>query len=302
MSVALEGHKKGVPLTAYYQLVKPGIVYANCMTAAAGFLFASKNEFEFQSFIASIVGIALIIAGSCVLNNVLDRQIDRHMKRTEKRPTVTGEISVTSAIVYGLVLLVIGLSILFLLVNNLVGLLGIIAVIAYVGIYGFFKRRSPFGTVVGAVPGALPIMAGYVSVSGVIDVTAIVLFFILFSWQMPHFYAISIYRQKEYANAGIPVLTVRRTLQYTKIVSGAYLLLFIGAVFMLPIVHKVGLIYDLGMAAIIFYWLYVYVRGIRRQTPRVEIAWARSFFGASLLVLIVFSVLISIDNLLPGMI
>ncbi|HEU5122168.1 MAG TPA: protoheme IX farnesyltransferase, partial [Candidatus Saccharimonadales bacterium] len=192
-------------IKSYYYLAKPGIIYGNVLAAMAGFLFGSGRTFEGWRFLALVFGIGLVIGASCVLNNILDRGIDKKMARTKKRALVTGDITIPSAIIYAVTLAGGGFSLLVLYTNWLTAALGAFAMVFYVVLYGIAKRKTIFGTLVGAVPGAIPPVTGYVAVSNQLDGAALLLFLILVAWQMPHFYAISIYRRHDYDAAAIPV-------------------------------------------------------------------------------------------------
>jgi len=197
-------------LKAYYRLTKPGIIYGNLLTAAAGFLFASKWHIVPGLFAATLAGTSLVIAAACVYNNYIDRNIDKRMARTKKRALVQGTISGKHALIFATMLGVLGFALLLAYTNTLVTVIGVIAFIDYVVLYGISKRRSVYGTIVGSISGAAPIVAGYVAVTNQFDLGALLLFFILVYWQMPHFYGIAMYRFDDYKAAGIPVLPVQK--------------------------------------------------------------------------------------------
>ena len=191
-------------LRDYYSLVKPGVLYGNALTAAAGFLLASAGVIDIWLFIALVIGTTLIIASACALNNFLDQDIDSKMERTKTRAIVAGKVKGSHAVILSVVLGVVGITILALFTNMLVVLVGIVGFVDYVVLYGMLsKRLSIHGTLVGSISGAAPILAGYVAVSGAFDIGAIIVFAAMFVWQMPEFYSISIYRRREYAAAGI---------------------------------------------------------------------------------------------------
>lgn len=198
-------------LQAYYQLVKPGVMYGNVLTGVAGYLFAAGHFgiFSWGNFAATIFGMTLVVSAACVLNNYLDQDIDQIMKRTKKRPSVTGEVSGRAMVLYSITLFALGTLMLALWTNWLVVAIGVLGFVIYVWLYGALsKRKSLHGTLVGSISGAMPIAGGYAAVSGTIDTGLILVFLILFFWQFPEFYSISIYRRKEYKAAGIPVISV----------------------------------------------------------------------------------------------
>jgi heme o synthase len=283
-------------IRAYYQLTKPGIIRGNVMTATGGFLLAANGHIAIGLYSAAMVGVTAIIASACVTNNYIDREIDKKMQRTQKRALATGEISVASALLFAAVLGVIGFVSLALFVNSLTLLLGVIAFVFYVGIYGYAKRRSPLGTLVGSVPGAMSVTAGYTAVTNRLDAGAALLFLIMVAWQMPHFYAIAIYRLKEYKAADLPVLPSVRGIRQTKNQIVLFMCLYVAAVCALFVAGYGGWTYLIVMLGVSGWWLLVAAKGL--HTPKSD-AWARKVFGVSLAVLTTFSVMISVNAWLP---
>jgi protoheme IX farnesyltransferase len=283
---------------AYYLLTKPGIIKGNLFSATAGFLLASKGNIEFLLLFYTLIGIAFAIASGCVVNNFVDIDIDRKMKRTYKRSLVTGEISGRSALIYAGVLGIIGLGVLGALVNYLTMFIGIAGFIFYVAIYGYFKRKSVHGTLVGSISGSLPPVAGYIAVTGAFDLGAVLLFVALAAWQMPHFYAIAMYRSQDYKDASLPVLPVVKGPKNTIIQIIIYIILFIIASILLSVCGYTGLTYTIIVLGIGLWWLSIGLKGLNVSIKDSD-TWARSVFKSSLLVLIVFSVMISINSLVP---
>lgn len=287
--------KKRSTFKKYYHLTKPGIIRGNVITAAAGFLLASKNEFHLGTFIAMLVGISLVIASACVLNNYIDRKIDAKMERTKKRALVSGSISVQNAIIFASVLGFAGLvSLSF--TNLLTICLALIGVVFYVVFYGIAKRKTVHGTLVGSVSGAIPISVGYCAASGAFDIGAVLLFLILVFWQMPHFYAIAIYRKKDYQAAGIPALPIKKGNHSTKVQIVLYIIAFIIASYTLMVFGYTGYTYLLVMALLGVWWLRMAVQGFSTKNDEM---WAEKVFGFSLIVLLAFSIMIAVEILLP---
>jgi protoheme IX farnesyltransferase len=282
-------------LREYYQLTKPGIIYGNALTAAAGFLLASRTHINLWLFIALLGGMSLVIASACVYNNYIDRGIDKHMARTSKRALVTGAISGRSALVYATLLGVVGFTVLTLYTNRLTVVVGAVALNDYVVLYGISKRRSVHSTLVGSVAGSAPIVAGYVSVTGNIDAAAVILFLILTFWQMPHFYAIAMYRAKDYKAAGLPVLPLERGNPAAKRQMVLYIIAFVLAVLALTIWGYTGYIYTIVMGLVGLYWLWLALQGFRATDDAV---WARKVFLFSLIVIMSLSIMVSIGGLI----
>ncbi len=266
------------------------------MTAAAGFLLAAKGKIDFLLFAFTLLGTALIIASSCVINNVIDRGIDKKMTRTKKRSLVTGDVQIKQALIYAAVLLLGGFWVLACFTNWLTVAVGFGGVLAYVVFYSIFKRRSAFGTLVGSISGAMPPLAGYLAVSNQLDLAVLFLFLILCFWQMPHFYAISIYRKQEYASAGLPVWPIRHGLKSTKRQMIGFIILYIVSVVMLNVYGYTGwsyLISNLGIGAA---WLVIGLKGFLEPD---SITWGKKVFGMSLLVISVFSLSLYLNAWIP---
>lgn len=278
-------------LKAYYRLTKPGIIQGNVMTAAAGFLFASPHSIAFGRLLATLAGTALIIASACVFNNYLDRSIDSKMSRTQKRALVTGQIPLRNAVVYAAVLGLLGALCLVLFVNYLTLLIGVIAFIDYVVIYGWAKRHTIHSTLIGSVCGAASLVAGYTGATGRFDMAAFLLFLVMVFWQMPHFYAIGIFRLKDYKAAGLPILPVVHGVRQTQIQIIAYTIAFTFACAALTVFGYTGRIFLVVMTALNLYWV---ARGIKGFQTGDATKWARQMFGLSLIVLLVLSVMLAV--------
>jgi protoheme IX farnesyltransferase len=281
----------------YYSLAKPGVLYGNALTAAAGFLLAARGHIDMWLFLALVVGSTLVIASACVLNNFLDQDIDSKMARTKKRAIVSGKVKGRDAVILSIVLGIVGLAILIAWTNWLVVIVGIIGFVDYVVLYGMLsKRLSIHGTLVGSISGAAPILAGYVAVSGVIDMGAIIVFAAMFLWQMPEFYSIAIYRLKEYKAAGVPVISVVKGAEHTRLQIFFYTIAFVVSTLLLTPYGYTGYSYFVIMGLLGAYWLYLATIGFKAKDID---AWARRMFRFSLIILLAFCAMISIDWLLP---
>ena len=264
-------------VSLYYILTKPGIIRGNAIHVLAGALFAAIWAPDWTPIIGVLIGTSLVIASACVVNNYFDRRIDTKMKRTKARASVTGEIPLAHGVLFALALLIAGFWVLYLFTNWIVIMIGIVAYITYAFIYTLLKPHTVYSTLIGAIPGALPAMAGYVAVDGQLSIGAWCIFLLIFVWQMPHFYAISIFRKNEYKAAGVPVLGAVKSFQTVKTHILFYQVLYTGVVATMitfqVVTPAAGLILLAGAA----YWLYVYA-----FTEGDEIKWSKSIFGASL--------------------
>lgn len=283
----------------YYSLTKPGVLYGNVITAVAGFMLAAGyfHHFYIGLFVATIVGTTLVIASACVLNNVLDQDIDRIMERTKGRAVAAGDIPGRNATLFSIILGLVGIAILVSWVNWLVVAIGIVGFVVYVWLYGALsKRKSIHGTLVGSISGAMPILAGYCAVAGHLDAAAVLVFLMLFFWQFPEFYSIAIYRRNEYRAAKIPVMPVVKGIKSTTWQIYIYTVLFVLAVLLLTPLGYTGYIYLVVMAAIGLYWLWLAAKGLHASDVD---AWARRNFHFSLVALLALSLMLSIGAFLP---
>ncbi|MEK7625907.1 MAG: heme o synthase [Patescibacteria group bacterium] len=280
----------------YYLLTKPGIIRGNAITALAGFLLASKGNIDIWLLLATIAGISLIMASGCVFNNYIDRNIDKKMTRTKSRALVIRSVPTINALIYASLIGIAGFILLSIYTNLTTVIIGVIGFVDYIVLYGLAKRRSVHGTLVGSISGATPPVAGYTAVTGSLDVGAILLFLILVFWQMPHFYAIAIRRIDDYKKASIPVLPIKSGMKQTKIQIFLYILAFMCATTLLFITGYAGITYLIVMLGVGLYWLWIAIKGFEAKDNSL---WAKSLFLFSLKVLLVFSVMLSIDVFVP---
>jgi protoheme IX farnesyltransferase len=283
-------------IKTYYRLTKPGIIYGNAVTAAAGFLLASGRHIDALLLLSMLVGLSLIIASGCVFNNCIDRDIDSKMSRTKQRALVTGKVSTAAALLYATVLGAAGSLTLGLFTNTLTLLIALGGLFAYTVLYSIWKRRSSWGTVVGSLSGAVPPVVGYCAVTNRLDLGSFLLFLILVFWQMPHFYSIAIYRAREYKAAGIPVLSLEKGVSRTKTIILAYIAIFILAAAALSASGYTGYSYLIIILAASLYWLWLGLKGYKLADSD---RWARRMFGTSLLVITAFSAGLAINAWLP---
>ena len=280
-------------LKVYYRLTKPGIIRGNALAAAAGFFLATPGRsFSVGLFAFMLMGLSLVIASACVFNNVLDRGIDAQMARTKKRALVTGHVTISVALVYATIIGAAGFTVLALGTNLLATLLAATGFIFYVAIYGLAKRRTPWGTEVGSISGAIPPVVGYCAVSGQFDTGAMLLFLVLVFWQMPHFYAIAIYRLSDYQSAKIPVLPAVKGAQVTVRRMTAYASAFVAAIIALAVFGPATWLFGLACGLMGILWLRKILAG--RHVTDHEV-WAKSVFRFSLLVMLTVCVMSGAD-------
>jgi protoheme IX farnesyltransferase len=285
-----------VAFRAYYELIKPGRTIANGMTALAGYLFAADGNVSFSLLLATVGGISLIVASACAFNNYFDRGIDSGMERTKHRALVEGIVKPWHATVYAAVLGVAGFALLASFTNMVTVVLGIIGMVDYLVLYGVFKRRSKYSTLIGSICGATPIAAGFTTVAGTFDHNALLLFLLMVFWQMPHFYAIAIYRKSDYKAANLPVWSVKRGVTATKLQIAIYSFGFLAACVAMGLSSQASKSFLIIMGVLAALWTFKSLQGFR--TPHAN-AWARGMFGFSLIVLLAMCTVLSLNAWLP---
>lgn len=285
-----------VTIEKYYRLTKPGIIYGNLITATAGYLFASHWHIDFITLIAMLLGLSLVIGCGCVLNNIIDRKIDIKMERTKKRALITGDISTKNALIYGLVIGILGSIVLLKYTNALTFQVALFGLIFYLAVYGFIKRRSVYGTLIGAFAGAVPPVVGFTSVTNYLDFSSVLLFAILVCWQLSHFYAISLYRKDDYAAANLPVWPVIKGDKSTETQILGFIAMYTVFASSLFIFGYCGFLYLLVILITGMTWLVSSLKSDLRSKPK---QWGRQVFLSSLIVLLISSVAISLGPIAP---
>jgi len=272
------------------RLTKPRITLMVVVTGIGGIWLAARSaqagaQASFQwSWLFGLLGLVLAVSSANALNMYIERDIDRHMSRTRNRPLPSGRLSATTALVFGLALGVASLPLLVFTVNTLTAVLAGISLFLYVLVYTPLKQRTPWAMAIGAIPGAMPPLLGWTTVSGSLDAGGLALFAVLFFWQLPHFLAISIFRHSEYSRAGIRVFPDVLTPPATRLHSLVYLVLLIASSLVLVPLGMAGVLYGFVAAALGTAFLVVSARGIG-QTQQTATRWARHVFVASLVYL-----------------
>jgi len=193
---------------AYLELTKPRITFLIVLTSAAGFALGSRGAVNYLQLVHALIGIALLSSGIATLNQFIERDLDGLMRRTAERPLPSGRLFPFEALWFGISLTLMAELYLAVLVNPLTALLGLTVIAGYLFVYTPLKTRTTLSTALGAFPGAMPPLMGWTAARGEIDVSAWVLFAILFLWQFPHFLAIAWMYREDYSRAGIRMLPV----------------------------------------------------------------------------------------------
>lgn len=274
-------------LRDFVALAKPRIT-VNVLVTAAGGLLLAPGEPTTLTWICTLVGTAMIVSGANALNMVWERDSDRFMARTKDRPLPAGRMSPRTALTFGVVMSVAAIPLLV-AVNLTTAFLAVLANLSYVLAYTPMKARSHLSLFVGAVPGAIPPLLGWTAATERVDVGGLVLFGILYFWQIPHFLAIALFRRNDYAAAGLKVMpnvagvpaTKRAMVNYTAALVAMSLLAF-----PLGIAGRGYLIGAFAAGCVFLAWA---CAGLGRVDPAHEPTkdkWARSFFGISIVYLL----------------
>lgn len=280
-------------IKTYYLLTKPGIIMGNLITTVAAFILASRGDIDFWLFLATGAGLFFVIGSACVFNNYIDRDADKKMARTKNRALVKGEISTRSALIFAVVMGLVGLAILSLYTNFLAAFVASIGFVVYVALYSLWKYHSYYATLVGSISGAIPPVVGYCAASDCFDLGAAILFIILVLWQMPHFFSIAVFRSEEYAAASIPVLPLVKGMHATKIQMLLYIIGFILSTVLLIAFGYTGYAYLTVSLALGISWLWLCLQGFKSKNDRI---WAHKMFRLSLLIITILCFMISIDG------
>jgi protoheme IX farnesyltransferase len=280
-------------LADYFELTKPRITLMVVITALVGFVMASPGRPELDGLAAALFGTALVAAGASALNMVFEREIDARMHRTQRRPLPAGRLKARDAAAFALAITACGLLELAWLCPPSAAAVAAVTWGSYLFLYTPLKPRTSLSTVVGAFPGALPPVIGWVAARGTFDPGAFVLFAILFLWQIPHFLAIAWIYREDYARGGLPMLPVldpegRITGRQAVANSVALLLVSLSPV----MARMAGIPYLIGAFVLGVAFTLVAAMAAVRRTP----AAARALFLSSVLYLPALCGLLLIDR------
>lgn len=277
----------------YFTLCKPRVVALMLLTAAVGMYLATPGWVSFATLLPALMGIGLCAGSAAAINHLVDRHIDAIMARTKQRPVANGRISVLNAAYFAAILGALGLAILFLWVNALTATLTFITLIGYAGVYtGYLKRATPQNIVIGGLAGAAPPLLGWTAVTGQLDPQGLLLVLIIFTWTPPHFWALAIYRFKEYQHAEIPMLPVTHGIAFTKLSILLYTVLLL-VVSILPFaVGMSGRFYLIGALVLGSRFLYWAIALYRHEQPLI----AMRTFRFSILYLLLLFVFLLLDH------
>ncbi len=237
------GTGPGSTLQDYWELVKPEITFQVVLAALAGFILGTSGSPNLTLLILTLAGTAFASAGGGVLNHYIERHNDALMRRTAQRPLPSGRIPPRVALVFGISLMITGLTLLW-WVNLITQILATLTIVLYLFAYTPLKRRTTYNTLIGTIPGALPALGGYTAATGAVGTAGWILFAMFALWQIPHFLALAWMYRKDYVRGGHAMLpaknpeakaTARRILGYS--------ILLLGTSLLFPLLSYTGWIY-----------------------------------------------------------
>lgn len=287
--------------SSYYELSKPGITKMVVFSTTVGyFLGLTSVSSHFSTleglvhFLLTVLGTTFVSAGSCAFNHYVERSFDAKMARTQNRPLVNGSLHPTQGLLFALALSVIGLYFVF-LINDLTFTLAIVTTVTYIAVYTPLKRKTTLSTIIGALPGAIPALGGYTSVTNSLGIPGILLFSVLFFWQLPHFYSLSWLYREDYANGGFVLdSVVDPTGKNVSIKSSIYIILLLATTTAFYAFNVASVLFLVGSTFVGCYFLYNAILFIKNRTKKAS----RTLLISSYIYLMTVFFLLLIDTLL----
>jgi protoheme IX farnesyltransferase len=290
MHSGAQAEQTGIRLQQFLALTKPRVVSLIVFTAVIGMFLATPGMVPLQALLFGTVGIALVAGAAAAINCLVEQKIDALMARTRARPLPMGQLSSAQTLLFAAIVGGAGLALLHSLVNPLTMWLTLATFVGYAIVYTvILKPLTPQNIVIGGASGAMPPVLGWAAVTGEVHSDALLLFLIIFAWTPPHFWALALYRKKEYAKAGVPMLPVTHGDRFTRLHVLLYTLILV-AVSVLPFTTRMSGIVYLASALLlggVFLWyavrIYVdYSDRLAQKTFRYSIVYLSLLFAALL--------------------
>ncbi len=293
METSIEQDSIGARIYQYYQLTKPRVVSLIVFTAFIGMFLAVPGAVPLDALIFGTIGIALVAGAAAALNCLVELKFDAVMARTQRRPLAQGKLSVPEALCFLGVVGGLGLFILHQLVNPLTMWLTLGTFVGYAIIYTIIlKPLTPQNIVIGGASGAMPPVLGWAAVTGEVTADALLLFLIIFAWTPPHFWALALYRKKEYASIGMPMLPVTHGDHYTRLQVLLYTIILCVVTLLPYITQMSGLIYLASVVVLNSIFMYYAIEIYRNYSDHL----ARKAFRYSIMYLALLFVGLLIDH------
>ncbi|MFN8435646.1 MAG: heme o synthase [Anaerolineales bacterium] len=279
----------------FFILSKPVIVLLLLVTTYGGLVAGGKAWPSASLTFWTLFGGALAAAGSSALNQYIDRELDKNMQRTSKRPLADGRLTAAEGLSYGLALCLVSYYVMAGFVNLLAAMLSLAGIFYYVFFYSvWLKKATVQNIVIGGGAGAIPPMVGWAAATGSLSLAAWILFAIIFMWTPPHFWALAIVRKNDYARAGVPMLPVVEGEEKTRKQILIYTIELIAVTLLLPIFNLAGTIYLISaivLGAFLFYAAWKVFREGGNKVAWMMYRWSSMYLAFIFLALILDSVL-----------
>jgi protoheme IX farnesyltransferase len=280
----------------YYELTKPKVVMLLLLTALVGMCLATDTWVDPVVLVAGMLGIGMLSSAAAVINHAVDHKIDAVMARTFNRPVAKGKVSIEKALAFAAILGVLGFAALAIFVNMLTAWLTLLSLVGYAVIYTMYlKRATPQNIVIGGLAGAAPPLLGWTAVTGEIHAYGLLLVLIVFTWTPPHFWALAIHREKDYAKAKIPMLPNTHGIDFTKTCIVLYTVLLCLICLLPYLTGMSGPVYLVGSSLLNAYFMYMALKLKYKPEPNTAMAT----FKFSILHLMVLFVVLLVDHYLP---
>lgn len=242
----------------YLELCKPRVVTLMLLTSLIGMLLAVPDMVPFHILFWGNLGIALCAGSAATINHLVDCGIDQKMQRTLNRPVAKGRVEPMNALIFALIIGVLGMAILLVFINALTAWLTLASLLGYALVYTLFlKRATPQNIVIGGIAGAAPPLLGWTAVTNNVDAYGLLLVLIIFAWTPPHFWALAVHRKDDYAKADIPMLPVTHGERYTKIHILLYTVIMVIVTLLPYVIGMFGWLYLIGASLLgcgFLYW------------------------------------------------
>lgn len=297
MSESALAPRDGAVWREYLTLCKPKVVALIVFTAVVGMFLATPGMVPLDSLVFGTLGIGFAAGAGAAFNHIIDRRIDGLMARTRARPLPKGRLQQAPAIAFASVLTLGSTFLLWWQVNALTATLTFASMVGYSVIYTvFLKRATPQNIVIGGAAGAMPPVLGWTAVTGTVDPDALLLFLIIFAWTPPHFWALAIHRQEDYARADIPMLPVTHGAQFTRLHILFYTFILL-AVSFLPFVS--GMSGPIYLGGAVFLGIGFLAHALRLYLDPERDSLPMKTFGFSIYYLACLFSLLLVDHYLP---
>ncbi len=275
----------------YLELTKPIVVALMILTSVIGMFLSVPGMVPWEILVFGNLGIALCAGSAAAVNHLVDQRIDLVMARTKNRPIAQGRLATRDAIIFALVLGVLGTAILLIWTNQLTVWLTLASLFGYAFVYTMYlKRATPQNIVIGGLAGAAPPLLGWTAVTNSLDPNGLLLALIIFVWTPPHFWALAIHRRDDYAKVGIPMLPVTHGIEFTRLNILLYTILLI-IVSLLPfVVGMMGMLYLVGALVLgggFLYWSIILYRGNNKLAPMETFKYSSIYLMTLFLVMLI---------------